>query len=227
MLEFRILSRRGEVQVDLWGTLGIDEQGHLFMGGCDTVELAKKYGTPLYVMDEEHIRQVCRKYKNAIDEYYGKGMALYASKAFLTTAMCKIIEQEGMGLDVVSGGELYTALKAGFPVDRIYMHGNNKTPSELDMAVRANIGRIVVDNLPEIRLIDKIAHRLNTKVSLSIRVKPGIEAHTHHYIQTGQIDSKFGLGIDDGQAMEAVICVLDSPYLELKGIHCHIGSQIF
>ncbi len=214
-------------KVDLWGTLEINDKGHLQIGGCDTVDLAKKYGTPLFVMDEAHIRDTCRKYRDTIDQDYGDGLVLFASKAFLTTAMCKIIQQEGLGLDVVSGGELYTAIKASFPMEKIYFHGNNKTLDELEMAIEAGIGCIVVDNISELMLIEEYARRFHRQIFVSIRIKPGIEAHTHHYIQTGQIDSKFGLGIDSGEAMAAVQAVLQSSFLKLKGIHCHIGSQIF
>lgn len=213
--------------VDLWGTLEVNDKGHLQIGGCDTVDLVRKYGTPLYVMDEAHIRNTCRKYKNTIAQEYGDGLVLFASKAFLTTAMCKIIHQEGLGLDAVSGGELYTAIKASFPMEKVYFHGNNKTLDELEMAIEAGIACIVVDNMSELMLIEECAQKFHRQISVSIRVKPGIEAHTHHYIQTGQIDSKFGLGIESGEAMTAIRAVLRSSFLRLKGIHCHIGSQIF
>ncbi|MGI6112833.1 MAG: diaminopimelate decarboxylase [Mahellales bacterium] len=213
--------------MELKGTMAVNSQGHLEIGGCDTVDLAKEFGTPLYIIDESHVRDICRAYKSTLDKHYGNGMVLYASKAFLTTAMCKIIEQEGLGLDVVSGGELYTAVSAGFPVEKIYMHGNNKTPEELELAIKLGISRIVIDSLYEIELIDSIADKLGKTVDVLIRVKPGIEAHTHHYIQTGQLDSKFGLGINDNQAFIAVERILLKRTMSLKGIHCHIGSQIF
>ncbi len=213
--------------MELKGTMAVNSRGHLEIGGCDTVDLAKEFGTPLYIIDESHVRDICRDYKSTLDKHYGNGMVLYASKAFLTTAMCKIIEQEGLGLDVVSGGELYTAVSAGFPVEKIYMHGNNKTPDELELAIKLGISRIVIDSLYEIELIDSIADKLGKTIDVSIRVKPGIEAHTHHYIQTGQLDSKFGLGINDNQAFNAVERILSKNTMSLKGIHCHIGSQIF
>ncbi|HHU63201.1 MAG TPA: diaminopimelate decarboxylase [Clostridiales bacterium] len=213
--------------MELKGTMAINDRGHLEIGGCDTVDLAKQFGTPLYVIDEKHVRKMCREYKSSLEKHYGNGMVLYAGKAFLTTAMCKIIEQEGLGLDVVSGGELYTAASAAFPVEKIYMHGNNKTPDELELAIKLGISRIVIDSLYEIELVDDIAKKLGKTVDVSIRLKPGIEAHTHNYIQTGQLDSKFGLGIDDNQAFVAVERILSKKTMSLKGIHCHIGSQIF
>ena len=213
--------------MELKGTMAINDRGHLEIGGCDTVDLAKQFGTPLYVIDEKHVRKMCREYKSSLEKHYGNGMVLYAGKAFLTTAMGKIIEQEGLGLDVVSGGELYTAASAAFPVEKIYMHGNNKTPDELELAIKLGISRIVIDSLYEIELVDDIAKKLGKTVDVSIRLKPGIEAHTHNYIQTGQLDSKFGLGIDDNQAFVAVERILSKKTMSLKGIHCHIGSQIF
>lgn len=211
----------------LHGTMSINPNGHLTIGGCDTVELAKEYGTPLYVMDEEHIRQTCREYYQAFTGKYSNSQVIYASKAFMNLTMARIIAEEKLGLDVVSGGELHTALKAGFPSERIYFHGNNKSPVELAMAVKAKIGRIVVDNHYELGLLNEIAGREGVRVNIMLRLTPGIEAHTHEYIQTGQIDSKFGMAIETGQAMEIVKAALAAENLELKGLHCHIGSQIF
>lgn len=211
----------------LHGTMGINEKGHLEIGGCDAVDLVKEFGTPLYVMDEELIRENCRSYYNAFTGTYPNSEAIYASKAFLTMAMCNIIESEGLGLDVVSGGELHTALKANFPVARIYFHGNNKTPDELNMALDAKISRFVVDNLYEMELLNELAEARHTKANIMIRITPGIEAHTHEYIQTGQIDSKFGLVMSNGQAMEGIKKALTMKNLVFKGLHCHIGSQIF
>ena len=154
-------------------SLRINKKNHLEIGGCDCIELAEKYGTPLYVLDEGLIRENCCIYKNALDRNYkGNGMVLYASKAFCTMAMCKIVEQEGLGLDVVSGGELYTAVKAGFPMDKVYFHGNNKTVEELEMAIDNNIRRIVVDNKEELCKINKIAADRDKTVSISFRIKP-------------------------------------------------------
>lgn len=211
----------------LHGTMHFNEKGHLEIGGCDTVDLAKEFGTPLYVMDEKLIRENCSSYYNAFTATYPNSEAIFASKAFLNMAMCKIVESEGLGLDVVSGGELHTAIKAGFPVERIYFHGNNKTPDELNLALEAQIGRFVVDNLYEMELLNEMAGASQTKANILIRLTPGIEAHTHEYIQTGQIDSKFGLVVSNGQAMEGIKKALTLKNLVFKGVHCHIGSQIF
>jgi len=209
-------------------SLRINKKNHLEIGGCDCIELAEKYGTPLYVLDEGLIRENCCIYKNALDRNYkGNGMVLYASKAFCTMAMCKIVEQEGLGLDVVSGGELYTAVKAGFPMDKVYFHGNNKTVEELEMAIDNNIRRIVVDNKEELCKINKIAADRDKTVSISFRIKPGIDAHTHDFVQTGQIDSKFGVALENGEAMEIVEIASGMSNVKIDGVHCHIGSQIF
>jgi diaminopimelate decarboxylase len=179
-------------------------------------------------MDEGLIRQHCRIYKNAMDKYYGgRGMVLYASKAFCTMAICRIVEQEGLGLDVVSGGELYTAAKAGFPMDRVYFHGNNKTAQEIEMAVDKGVKRIVVDNRDELYNIDRIAAARGRTVEVSFRIKPGIDAHTHDFVQTGQIDSKFGVALENGEAMEIISEASGMKGIKVAGVHCHIGSQIF
>ena len=209
-----------------WDTLQ-EESGILTLGGVSAVALAQQFGTPLYVMEEDKIRKVCRAYQKAIEESSLSGLILYASKAFMSLAMCKIVEQEGLGLDVVSAGELYTALQANFPVEKIYLHGNNKTPLELRMAVEAGIGRVVVDSYSEIDLLEQIAADMGKTMDVSLRVKPGVEAHTHEYIQTGMYDSKFGFGVNDGEAEKATEWILSKPHLSLKGLHCHIGSQIF
>ncbi len=211
----------------LHGTMRINDKGHLEVGGCDTVELAREFGTPLYVMDEEHLRDNCRQYYEAFTGTYPDSLVIYASKAFLTLAMCRLIESEGLGLDVVSGGELYTALKADFPPELIYFHGNNKSSEELRMAMDAGIGRIVADNMQELDKINEISGRMHTRTDVLIRVTPGIEAHTHEYIQTGQIDSKFGLVVSNGQALEGIKRALAYDNINLIGLHCHIGSQIF
>ncbi len=211
----------------LHGTMKINKQGHLSIGKCDVLDLVKEYGTPLYVMDEEHIREICRDYYNSFTGKYANTEVIYASKAFQSLAMVKIIEQEGLGLDVVSGGELYTALKAGFPAEKIYFHGNNKSLEEMEYALQSGIGRIVVDNFWELDILNKLAARMGTPVKILLRITPGIEAHTHEYIQTGQIDSKFGMAIATGQAAEIIKEAAHLPYIDLRGIHCHIGSQIF
>ncbi len=210
-----------------WGQLDINDKGHLMLGGCDALELAAAFGTPLYVMEEDTIRRVCRSYTQALNGYKGGGLVLFAGKAFMTTAMCKIVQSEGMGLDVVSGGELYVAMNARFDLNKVYLHGNNKTPEDLRMAVEAGIGRVVIDSSSEISLLAGIAAELGRVQNVSVRIKPGIEAHTHEYIKTGQVDSKFGFGIADGLGMQAVRDILAQPSLNLVGMHCHIGSQIF
>lgn len=209
-------------------SLGSNEKGHLTVGGVDAVELVKEFGTPLYVMDERTIRGHCRTFQKSIeDNYGGNGLTVYASKAFNCKEMCRIIKDEGLGIDVVSGGELYTALSVNFPPERIVFHGNNKTDEEIKTALEAGVGRIVVDNLFELRTIEQMAQRLNKNAGVMIRIKPGIDAHTHNFIRTGQIDSKFGFALETGEAFGAVKEVLEQKNVTLKGIHCHIGSQIF
>ena len=208
--------------------LNVNENGHLTISGVDTVEIAKNYGTPLYVMDEDLIREHCRTFKSSIEKYYnGDGMACYASKAFSCKAMCKIIKEEGLGLDVVSEGELYTAESINFPMDRVCFHGNNKTDSELRYAVEKKVGRIIVDNIYELERLDKIAADAGTKVNIMFRVKPGIDAHTHDFVKTGQIDSKFGVALETGEAFNIVKNAISLNNVNLVGLHCHIGSQIF
>lgn len=209
-------------------SLGSNEKGNLTVGGVDATELVKEYGTPLYVMDERTIRGHCRTFQKSIeDNYGGNGLTVYASKAFNCKEMCRIIKDEGLGIDVVSGGELYTALSVNFPPERIVFHGNNKTEEEIKTALEAGVGRIVVDNLFELRTIEQMAQRLNKNAGVMIRIKPGIDAHTHNFIRTGQIDSKFGFALETGEAFGAVKEVLEQKNVTLKGIHCHIGSQIF
>ena len=208
--------------------LSINDKNHLEIGGCDCVELVNNYGTPLYVLDENLIRENCRLYKNAMDKYYdGNGMVIYASKALSTMAICKIVDQEGLGLDVVSGGELYTALKAGVPSEKIYFHGNNKTYDELEFAISEDIRRIVVDNREELKAINEIAGKHNKVAKISFRIKPGIDAHTHDFVQTGQIDSKFGVALENGEAYEIISEASKMSNVKVVGVHCHIGSQIF
>lgn len=209
-------------------TLTVNSRGHLEIGGCDAVGLAEKFGTPLYVFDEAYIRQVMRTYKQTIDkEYGGKGIVLYASKAFSCKAIYRIADSEGIGVDVVSGGELYTALSVGFPAERIFMHGNNKTFEELNYAVESGVGTIVVDSYREADLLDGICMQKGVRQNVLIRINPGVEAHTHAYVQTATPDSKFGFSIADGTAQKITSYVLDKKHLNLKGFHCHIGSQIF
>lgn len=208
--------------------LNVNKNGNLAIGGVDTVALAEQYGTPLYVMDEQLVRKTCRRFKDSIDKYYdGKGLVCYASKAFSCLEMCRIIKSEGIGLDVVSIGELYTAVKAGFDCSKIGFHGNNKTDEELNYAVDCGVGHIIVDNISELLKLEKIAKEKNVTAKIMFRIKPGIDAHTHDFVKTGQIDSKFGFALETGEAYEAVKQAIACENIELLGLHCHIGSQIF
>lgn len=211
----------------LRGTMKVNSSGHLEIGGCDTVKLAREFGTPLYVMDEELLRLQCRNYYQELAKIYPDATVIYAGKALMTTALCKIIEEEGLGLDVVSGGELYTASKAEFPLEKVFFHGNNKSPEELKMALEYSVGQIVVDNLVELETVNRLAVVYGKRVKILFRLTPGIDAHTHSYTQTGQQDSKFGLGISDGVAEKVISHALSLPGVEVVGVHCHIGSQIF
>ncbi len=208
--------------------LKINTSNHLEIGGCDTVELADEYGTPLYVMDEERIRTNMRAYKNALDTHYdGNGKAYYASKALSAMYMYKLASEEGLGADVVSGGELYTALKAGFKPEDICFHGNNKSFEELTMAVENSVGIIAVDSAYELTTLNDIAKAQGKVANIIFRIKPGVEAHTHEFISTGQIDSKFGFAIENGEADEIALAASKLSHVKVVGIHCHIGSQIF
>jgi diaminopimelate decarboxylase len=209
------------------GSSKINERGHLEIGGVDTTDLVKEFGTPVYVYDVSLIRERARGFKQTFDQLGIKAQVAYASKAFSTIAMIQLAEEEGLSLDVVSGGELYTAIAAEFPVERIHFHGNNKSREELEMALNYQIGCIVVDNFYELELLDAICAERKQSVSILLRVTPGIEAHTHDYILTGQEDSKFGFDLQNGQAAEALQKAMNSEYLDLLGVHCHIGSQIF
>ncbi len=208
--------------------LSTDSNDNLTIGGVSVNDICDQYNTPLYILDEDEIRKNCKIYKDAMDKYYdGNGLILYASKAFSCMQMYRIVESEGLGIDVVSGGELYTALKAEFPAEKIYFHGNNKTDEELEMAVQNNIGTIVVDNLYELERLDQIAKKHGKIVNISFRIKPGVDAHTHDFISTGQIDSKFGVAISNGEAEQFAVKAVELKNINLKGVHCHIGSQIF
>ncbi|WP_391208896.1 diaminopimelate decarboxylase [Psychrobacillus sp. L4] len=205
----------------------VNEKGHLLIGGTDSIELAKTYGTPLFVYDLSLIRERARAFINTFKEQNVQAQVAYASKAFSSVAMYQVMNQENLSLDVVSAGELYTALKAGYPVERIHFHGNNKSKSELLLALEHNIGCIVVDNFYEIELLKELTTELNQKVNILLRVTPGVEAHTHDYITTGQQDSKFGFDLLNGQADRAFQEVYLDDHIQLLGLHCHIGSQIF
>ena len=207
--------------------LKINEKGHLEISGCDTVQLAEQYGTPLYVMSEDEIRSTCRRYVASFAKNYnGHGKPIYASKAFSCKEIYRIVLSEGLDVEVVSGGELYTALQAGVPGGQIHFQGNNKSTGELTMALENNVGDIVVDNLSELKKLNAAAEEHNVVAPISFRIKPGIDAHTHEFIRTGQVDSKFGLDLANGEAMEALRQAKEMDHISVKGLHCHIGSQI-
>ncbi len=204
------------------------ENGHLAFAGLDTVGLAEKYGTPLYLMDEERIRSRCRLYRSAMrDAFGGESGPLYAGKAFCCREMYRILREEGMRIDLVSPGELYTAREAGFPMENAFFHGNNKTDADIRFAMESGVGCFVVDNREELDAIHAEARRRGTVQSILLRITPGIDPHTHAAITTGQVDSKFGLPIETGQAAEMVRYALGLSGIALRGFHCHIGSQIF
>lgn len=209
------------------GTQRINAAGHLEIGGCDTVDLACEFGTPLYVLDEAQVRGLCQEYLQQFGARYHRVMVAYAGKALLTKAICAIVESEGLHLDVCSAGELYTALDAGFPPEHIKFHGNMKLAEELQMCIDNHVGLIVADSMPELGDINELGAGNGTVVDIAIRVSPGINAQTHTYTQTGQLDSKFGLGAEYGAAMAGIVAASEMPHLALRGIHCHIGSPIF
>ncbi|MGM8214020.1 diaminopimelate decarboxylase [Bacillaceae bacterium W0354] len=200
---------------------------HLHIGGVDVVDLIDKYGTPLYVYDVNKIRNNAKTFINTFTNHDVNFKVSYASKAFSTIAMLQVIKQEGLNLDVVSEGELYTAIQADFPREKIHMHGNNKSFKELKMAIEEKIGCIVIDNFHEIAILEGLLEEQNESISILLRVTPGIEAHTHNYILTGQEDSKFGFDLSSGQADQALKHLLNNPRISVKGLHSHIGSQIF
>ncbi len=212
----------------LFGTQRINEKGHLEIGGRDTVELAESFGTPLYVMDEALIRKKCREYIEALQVCYGgsETQPIYAGKAFLVAGICPVIQQEGFWLDVASSGEMHTALKGGFPPEKLVFHGNNKSLEELKYALSNGVGRIVIDNFLEIENINVLAEEMDATADVLVRATPGIDPHTHRLIRTGQSDTKFGFNIQDGSAMQAVKAVLSSKHLRFRGLHCHVGSQL-
>lgn len=208
-------------------TMKINAAGHLEIGGCDCVELVRQYGTPLYVMDEEYVRSVCRAFKQTIEKTYGSGNMAYASKAFSCKAIYNVMKQEKTFIDVVSGGEIYTAASVGFDMSGAFFHGNNKTDGELELAMRTGVGTIVIDAADDAERIDALARRFEKVQNVLVRVNPGVEAHTHSYIQTAKVDSKFGFSVSSGAATTAIKDVLSRKSLHFSGLHCHIGSQIF
>lgn len=205
----------------------INQVGHLTIGGVDSIDLAREYGTPLVVYDVSQIRHQIRAFKKVFEEEQVVYAVSYASKAFAAIAMYQVASEEGASTDVVSAGELYTALKAGFPMERVSFHGNNKSKAELEMAVENHVGKIMIDNFYEIDLLNEVLEETNSEINVMLRVTPGISAHTHEYDQTGQVDSKFGFDIESGQADLALEKVLANPRMHMLGLHAHIGSQIF
>ncbi len=208
-------------------TARVNEENHLEIGGCDVVELAQKFGTPLFIYDEFTIRSNIFQYKKAFASRTDNYEIVYAGKAFLCQAICEIIADEGIALDVSSGGEIYTAWKANFPPEKVYFHGNNKTEEEIELALDYSVGRIIIDNFDEIEILEEKGKERGKRIQVFLRITPGVVPSTHSFIQTGQVDSKFGFGLAGGLALEATKRVQKSSVLELKGFHIHIGSQIF
>lgn len=204
-----------------------NNKGHLVIGGNDVVDLKEKYGTPLYIVDIATIKKQCREYRKNFKFPDLEVDIIYASKAFICTAMCQLMEKEGLGLDVSTGGELFIALNSGFPAEKIYFHGNNKSADEIRYGLESGIGHFMVDNFAELETLEKLYSRNDKKQKIMLRVNPGIKADTHEHVQTGKLDSKFGFGIHNGRALEAVKRVKQNTRFELTGIHAHIGSQIF
>lgn len=212
----------------LYPHLDVNTNGHLTVGGADAVELAEEFGTPAYILDEEVIRANCRTYLRAAREHFGAdALPLYASKALSFTAVYRIVAEEGLGIDCVSGGELYTAARAGFPAERIYFHGNNKTAADLTQALDMGVGTVVVDNTDELLRLDGLCRARGKVQKILLRITPGIDPHTHRAVVTGNVDSKFGSAICTGQAMAITARALSLDGVRLAGFHCHIGSQIF
>jgi diaminopimelate decarboxylase len=204
----------------------VNNRGHLVIGGCDVVDLAKEFGTPLYLFDESTLRRRCREFKDEFCKYYPDTLVIYASKAFLNRALAHIFEEEGLGLDVVSGGELSIAHSVDFPLDKVYFHGNNKTPEELNLALDLGVGRIVVDNFYELEVLDRLAGERGISQDILLRLTPGVDPHTHQYTTTGTIESKFGFPLATGQAEEAVNQALSASNLNFLGFHFHLGSPV-
>ena len=207
-------------------TAEVNNQGHLLIGGCDVVDLANEFGTPLYLFDELTLRHKCREFKDEFCKYHPDTLVIYASKAFLNRTLALIFKKEGMGLDVVSGGELSIAHSVDFPLDKVYFHGNNKTPEELNLALDLGVGRIVVDNFYELELLNGLVKERGMGQDILLRLTPGVDPHTHQYTATGTIESKFGFPLATGQAEEAVNQALSASNLNLLGLHFHLGSPV-
>ena len=208
--------------------ISVLDNGHIAFSDVDVVELANKYGTPLYLIDENKIRENCQKYRTTVEKYFGtESLPLYASKALCYKDIYRIVKSEGLGIDVVSGGELYTALSVGFPAEKVYFHGNNKTEDEIKLGLDNKIGCFVVDNLDELYYLNDEAGKRGMVQNILLRLSPGIDPHTHRAVVTGNVDSKFGMAIQTGQAFDFVREAINCKNVNLEGIHCHIGSQIF
>ena len=208
-------------------TAQVNDQSHLVLGGCDVIDLASEFGTPLYIFDEDTLRGKCREFVREFTKLYPNTGILYASKAFINPALAKLMAEEGLGLDVVSAGELAVAKAAEFPTEQIYFHGNNKGAQELEMALEYKIGRVVVDNLHELHLLNDLAGEAGLSQDILLRISPGVDPHTHAHTTTGVLDSKFGLPIETGQAEQALLQASTLPNVNLVGLHFHLGSPIF
>ena len=208
-------------------TAGATPDGHLTLGGCDAVDLAKEFGTPLYVFDEEELRAACREHIEAFRSRHADSTIIYAAKAYIGRWLAALLAEEGLGLDVVSGGELAVARSVAFPMERVYFHGNNKSAQELREALEAGVGRVVIDSFHELALLNGIAQAAGCRQPVLLRLSPAIDPHTHAKTATGVLDSKFGLAIEGGQAEEALVEAQAAAGLELVGLHCHLGSPIF
>ncbi len=206
-------------------TAEVNEKGRLIIGVCDTVELAEEFGTPLYIFDESDLRGKCTEFINVFGEYYPGTAVAYACKTFMNKALALLLKEEGLGLDVVSGGEMSIAHSVDFPLDRVYFHGNNKSAEELKLALEWKVGRIVLDNFYEMAMLSEIAKEQGCVVDVLMRITPGVDPHTHKYITTGTVDSKFGFPLSAGE--EAIAKVMSAPNLNLVGLHFHLGSQVF
>jgi diaminopimelate decarboxylase len=205
----------------------VNPEGQLVIGGCNALELASQYGTPVYVLDEETLRARCRTFIREFQQRHSSTQVVYACKAYINPALASVFNEEGLGLDVVSGGELAITQRAGFPLEQVYFHGNNKTPEELEQAVEQDIGRVVVDSFHELDLLDRIAGGAGKVQDILVRVSPGVDPHSHVHTTTGILDSKFGFAIQTGHAAEAVRRALAAASLRLRGLHFHLGSPIF
>lgn len=220
------MSVLGRMSVLFPDTAGVNKDGHLTIGGCEVVELAAEFGTPLYVFDEATLRHMCAEYCKEFGQRYPDTLVIYAAKAFINRALALVFKEEGLGLDVVSGGELSIARSVDFPMEKVYFHGNNKSQEEIELAITCGIGRIVVDNLYELSLANEVAREAGVTLNILLRLTPGVDPHTHRYITTGVLDSKFGLPIVSGQAEEALVKAMSASNVKLIGLHLHLGSLI-